>query len=143
MKHKNSITQAYRSRNSNIIPRLFSKAKKLAEYPTTTKRLFEIAADLPVDRFYISDDAALEYMRNRYYRGIAKKFKNPYKSKLFEAFYETFCEMMKEERYSGEKISTVAILALSRPAPCIGMAPRKMHQRYLDYKNTHLKKQQP
>ena len=140
MKHKGSISQAYRLRNSTVIPRLFSKAKKLAEYPTTTQKLFEIAANLPVDRFYISDDAALEYVRNRYYRGVIKKFRNPYKAKLFEAFYDTFRKMMEEERYRHENISTVAILALTRPAPCIGMAPRKMHQRYLDYKNNHLKK---
>lgn len=117
-----------------IIPHLFRRAKTLAEYPTTSKKLFKIAAELPVDRYYISDDAALRYVRGRYYKGHKKKFSSIYKKRLFESLYDQVCEMMKEKKYRDQGLATTTILALLRPAPCIGVTPYYMYMAYKGHK---------
>lgn len=131
MKHCGSISQTYRKRDRMAVLDVYRRAKALAEYPTTTKKLFEIAARLPVSQFYISDDSALLYVRNRMFRGIRPSLMNPYKQKLFEALYDLVCSMMKEEKYSSQGLASTTIIALSRPAPCIGLTPTVIYQKYL------------
>lgn len=132
MKHKGSISHAYKRRDTVVIPFLFRKAKQIAEYPTNIHKLFKIAADLPVDRFYISDDAAVRYVYKRYNKKKHKIHRSEYKERLFEALYNLVCSMMAEDKYRKLGLTTTTILALSRPAPCVGLSP---HEIYLRQKN--------
>ena len=123
MKHKGSISQLYQTRDRQIIPELFRSAKGLAEYPTTVSRLCHIAATLPVDRYYITDDAALEYVRKRNFYGIRKRYSNEYKQKLFDSLYQEVVGMMRQPHYKDTELTHIVIDALMRPAPCVGIAP--------------------
>lgn len=131
MKHKHSVSHAYKKRNTVEIPNLYRRAKQLAVYPTTTQELFRIAAELPVDQFYIPDDAALRYVRSRWIHGANKEFLSPYKKRNFEALYDTVCKMMQEEKYRALGLATTTIIALSRPAPCVGLTPFLIHKIYV------------
>lgn len=131
MKHKASITQTYLKRDREAIPHLFRVAKSLAPYPTTTKQLFEIAASLPCDQYYISDDAALSYFRNRRFHNRVVRFKNPFKQRLFDAFYDEVTSMMAQDRYKGVSVRDAVICSLSRPAPCIGLTPFVMYRTFI------------
>ena len=133
MKHKGAISQIYKTRDEVVVPELYSRAKSEASYPTTTRRLFEIAANLPVDRYYISDYAALEYVRNRVYRRQSKQIThhiNPYKHRLFEDLYDTVMKMMREEKYAAMGLTDTVICALLRPAPCVGLTPATIWHMY-------------
>ena len=94
MKHKDSVSQIYIERDK-FLPRLLRQAKLVATYPTSMKKLYEIAANLPADKFYISDDAACEYMRKRCLHNITPQFISPYKQRLFDALYDEVIKMMK------------------------------------------------
>lgn len=137
MKHKGSISQVNLRRDRIAIPDVCRRARHLAEYPTTTIRICEIAADLPVNRFYISDDAALMYIYNRAIRGKQKKFVNPYKQKLFDALWEVVSSMMEQDKYKQQGITTTTIQALQRPAPCIGLTPYVIYILYLKHRKHH------
>jgi len=137
MKHKNSISQTYIKRDKEAIPKLFRRAKEIAEYPTTTKRLFEIVADLPTQQFYVADDAAMSYIRKRVMHGEHKKFRNPYKQRLFDALYEEVISMLKEEKYKAMGLKNTVICALSRPAPCIGLTPFVIFRLYVRNRKTN------
>lgn len=139
MKHKGSISQAFLRRDTIIIPDIYRRAKSLATYPTTTENLFKIAADLSVDKYYISDDAALRYVRRRYYKGERKKFLSPFKEKLFNALYEKVLRMMEEEKYREQGLATTIILALNTPAPCIGLSPLELYGLYKRGRRSHSK----
>lgn len=134
MKHKKSISQTYLRRDKVEIPRLFVRAKEIAEYPTTTKKLFEIAAELPTDQFYIADDAAMAYIRKRILHGIRTKYTNPYKQRLFDALYEEVSRMMKEDKYRKMGLKSTVICALSRPAPCVGLTPFVVFRTYCRFR---------
>jgi hypothetical protein len=123
MKHKGSISITYKKRDRVVLPRLIRQARHLATYPTTTKQLLVIAANLPTDRFYISDDAAYAYVSRRYMHNDTPQLSNKYKTILFEALYEEVMKMMKEEKYKTMSLKNITILALSRPAPCVGLSP--------------------
>ncbi|MBR0166144.1 MAG: hypothetical protein IJQ13_04620 [Prevotella sp.] len=142
MKHKGSISHTYKRRDAVVIPFLFRKAKMVAEYPTNTHKLFKIAADLPVDRFYISDDAALRYIRKRYYKGKHDKFRSKYKERLFEALYDLVCDMMNDDRYKSKGLATTTMLALLRPAPCVGLTPNEIYLRHLNLRGCNRKKEE-
>ena len=132
MRHKGSVSQVNIERN-RIIPYLYRKAKTLASWPTDTKSLCRIAASLPVPQFYISDEAAVYYIRNRLYHGKEKKFSNIYKQKLYRALYDKFLELMESEHYSNLSISELARKALTYPAPCSGLTPTTLYTVILDY----------
>jgi hypothetical protein len=129
MKHKGSVSQTYIERDHRVLPDLIRRAKHLATYPTTSKKLFRIAAELPTEKFYITDDAAIVYVSKRHIHNITPQFANPFKKRLFDALYEEVVKMMKCEEYSKMGLKYVTLLALSRPAPCVGLAPRGIENR--------------
>lgn len=137
MKHKNSISQAFVKRNNDVIPRLLRRAKEVAEYPTTTKRLFEIVAELPTEQYFITDDAAISYIRKRFLHGVHTKYMNPYKQRLFDALYSEVERMMKDEKYKAMGLKNTVICALTHKAPCLGLTPFAAFRLYL----RHQKKQ--
>lgn len=139
MKHKKSVSQTYIERDRKVLPDLMRKAKHLATYPTTMSKLCRIAAELPTDRFYISDDAAFAYVRKRFYHGIEPKFISPFKQRLFEALYEEVLEMMSHEKYRKMGLKSTIILALEHKAPCVGLTPYIIGLRIL---NQHRHKHQ-
>ena len=130
MKHRGSISQTYLRRDNKAVPDLYRRAKALAEYPTTTMNIFEIAASLPVDTFYIADDAALSYVRSRIYTNVKRTFRNRYKQKLFDALYDEVMKMLEESRYQEMGLAATVIIALSRPAPCVGLTPGALYLTY-------------
>lgn len=135
MKHKGAISQVYLKRDREVVPMLFKKAKQIASYPTTQEQLFRIAAEIPVDQYYLSDDTAVLYIRNRIFRGINKIHGSAYKQRLFESLYEAVCELRKDVRYKSKGLDYITMLALQRPAPCVGLSPNVMLQKYLQYRN--------
>lgn len=122
MKHRGSISQSYISRQEAII-RLYHEAKQKVSWPTTVGRLCEYIANAPVSEHYISDDAALAYVRKRFLHGIHPRFNSAYKQRLYDRFYEIFLEMRKEPEYERMPFGDVARLALMRPANCVGLTP--------------------
>lgn len=129
MKRKGNVSQVYIERDNHVLPKLIKKAKSLATYPTTMNKLYYIAAELPTDKFYITDDAAYAYIYKRYLHNIVPKFTNPYKHQLFEAFYNEVCQMMQCEKYKLMGLRSTTILALGRPAPCCGLTPLAIRNR--------------
>lgn len=134
MKHKGSVSQTYIRRDNEVIPSLFRRAVALAEPPFSVERLSVIAANLPVSQFYISDDAAIAYIRSRVLNGRIPKFRSQYKKMVFEALYEIVTDMMQSEKYCEHDIPAVTVIALSRPAPCIGLTPNAIYQKYYLYR---------
>ena len=137
MKHKRSVSQAYIERDRRVLPELIRQAKHQATYPTTMNVLYKIAAELPTDKFYISDDAALAYIRKRYFHKVVPRFISPFKQRLFEALYDEVTAMMACKKYREMGWKNATILALQRPAPCVGLTPyiiglryRKLHRHY-------------
>lgn len=126
MKHKGSITQTYLDRD-RMAEVLFRQAKHLAEWPTNTMRLCEIAASLPVDEFYLSEENAVAYIRRRINHGIRKTFTNKYKQQLYEAFYERVMELRDLEKFRDASIPVLVSAALATPAPCIGLRPINLY----------------
>lgn len=123
MKHKGSVSQTYMDRDKKVLPELICQAKHLATYPISTMKLYHIAAELPTDKFYIADDAAYFYILKRVLNNVNVTFKNSYKQKLYDALYTEVTKMMKESKYAGMSLKNITILALCRPAPCVGLAP--------------------
>lgn len=124
MKRKGHISQTLIRRDRIILPELYRRAKRLATYPTSAMNIYHIMTTLPTDRFYISDDAALAYIRKIFFHNIQPTFRTPERRKLYEALYKEVQEMMKEEKYQKLGLNTTTILALMRPAPCVGLSAR-------------------
>lgn len=143
MKHRGSISQTYLKRDNEVIPELYRRAKAMAEYPTTTMRIFEIAASLPVDMFYIADDAAMSYIRTRIYDKKHPTFLSPYKQKLFDALYELVTEMMAQPYYQNLGLTSTVIIALTKPAPCVGLTPGWMYVSFRRWCKSNKKKTKP
>lgn len=122
-RHKASVSQIYIERDKKVLPDLIRHAKHLATYPTTMNALYQIAAELPTRRFYVGDDAAIWYMRRRLFYKKIPKFINPYKQRLFEALYEEVTKMLETEKYQTMGWKDTTLLALLRPAPCVGLTP--------------------
>lgn len=120
MRHKNSISQINLERNKEI-KRLYRQAQSIAGSPVTIDRICHIMANLPCDRFYLSDYWALRYVKNRR-RGKIKKFGNPQKQTLYNAFYNTFVQLSRSSEYKDKSIETVVYAALEKPAPIIGLS---------------------
>ncbi len=136
MKHKSSISQAYIRRDSIVLPELFTQAKATAAFPISLLELCKKMAEMPVDCFYISEDAAINYIRKRRYNKVIPHFVNKYKQRLFEALWRIVEEMMQSERYHNMELKYITTIALTRPAPCIGMTPEVIQQKIY----AHIKK---
>lgn len=129
MKHKGSISQTYLERDRLIIPDLVRQAKHIVEYPTSLDKIFQVAATLPVNMFYIADDSAIDYVRIRQ-RGKDRRFKNSYKQQLYNSFYEEFDKLMQHTKYKNLCLKDLVIIALTHPAPCVGLAPNGIRKIY-------------
>lgn len=123
MKRKGHISQTYIKRDRDVLPMLYRRAKQQADYPTSVDKIFNIMSELPTDRFYIADDAALFYVRKRYFHNEEVCFRTPQKQKLFNALYDEVLLMMQEEKYKALGLQATTICALMRPAPCVGLSP--------------------
>ena len=123
MKHKQSVSQTYIERDRKVLPELVRQAKRKATYPTSGNKLFQIAAELPTDKFYIGDDAACDYIRKRFIRKIHPVFVSPYKQRLYDALYDEVVKMMKMEKYKNMGLKDITLLALGHQAPCVGLTP--------------------
>ena len=137
MRHKGSVSQINLDREK-IIPALYRKAKAVASWPTNVMKLCEIAAGLPVTKFYISFDSALYYVRSRFYYKKNKKFTDPFRQKLYDAFYDRFLELKESPAHKEKKIPDVVLLALLSPAPTCGLSPLRIY--YILLKNKKIKK---
>ena len=126
MKHKNSVTQINIERDKEII-QLYNKARKIAGSPATTHRICEIAANLPASQFYISDYWALRYIKDRS-RGKRRRFRNPRKQTLYNALFDTFRNLRRKNEYTSLPLESVVDIALTQPAPFIGLNPESIHR---------------
>ena len=129
MKHKGSISQSYIERDKLVIPDLVRQAKHIVDYPTSLDKIFRVAATIPVKAFYIADDSAIDYVRRRQ-NGICRSFANPYKEQLYESFYQEVCRLRQNIRYKNTSLKDLVIIALTHPAPCIGLAPTGIRKIY-------------
>ena len=106
-----------------MIPVLFRKAKRIAEWPTKKMRLCEMVADMPVPQFYISEEAAASVVGKRFYQGVYTTFQNPYRQRLYDALYEKVVQLKDTDRFRNASLLSIVSHALQQPAPCIGLTP--------------------
>lgn len=139
MKHKGSISQVYIERDRRIIPDLIRRAKYIVSYPTNRKKIFQAAASLPVKNHYISDESAIDYVRSRM-RGKHYHFANSHKEQLYNSLYDEVIKMMQDARYKETKLNDIILIALTHPAPCVGLTPMGMYKIYI---RLNAKKRQP
>lgn len=125
-----AITQVYIERDRDVLPKLVRQAMLSSSYPIRMPDVYMMAADLPVDKFYIGDYAACDYMRKRFLHKKTPKFVNPYKNRLFDALYEEVIRMMRCEKYKGMGLKNITLLALDHQAPCVGLTPTVIGTRY-------------
>ena len=97
-------------------------------WPADTMDICRKAASLPVSKFYISQDAAVSYIRHRYYHDDCKKFCSRYKQQLYDALYEKFLELTMRPEYENRVLPEVVAIALDHPAPCSGLAPAQFYR---------------
>ncbi len=126
MKHKNSVTQVNIERDREIVT-LYNRAKAIAGSPTTTHRICQIAANLPASQFYISDYWALRYIKDRC-KGKRRRFRNRRKQTLYNALYDTYRNLSRRHEYVSLPMESVVDIALSQPAPFIGISPDTIHR---------------
>ncbi len=110
-----------------MVERLFVKAKRIAEWPTDTKKLCKIVANFEVNEFFVSEEIAARYIRSRIYLNRKIHFKNPYKQKLYEALYERVMDLWTLEKNKDKLIPEMVALAQNTKAPCIGITPRNIY----------------
>lgn len=133
MRHKGSISHTCQERDK-IVPLLFRKAKSLVQWPAEIMDICRMAASLPVREFYISSDAAIKYVRSRYYWKEKKKFRSKYKQKLYDELYDRFEEMAKQPENINKSLPDIVITVLASPAPCCGLSPEQLYFTMLKYK---------
>lgn len=138
MRHKGSISHTNLERDE-IVPLLYRKATELVEWPADTMKICEKAATLPVKKFYISHDAAVEYVRHRYYHGVRKEFRSPYKQQLYDSLYDVFIRLVNNPVYSNRILPDLVSIAIHSPAPCSGLAPFQFYCIMLRYKKKRAK----
>lgn len=124
MKKRGDISQDYIYRDRVVLPELIRQARNIVEYPTTEEKIYQTAANLPTKRFYMSDDSATALIRSHIQNGIRPRFISLYKQRLYDALYEEVTRMLSESRYQGMSIGEVTTIALTHPAPCIGLTPK-------------------
>jgi hypothetical protein len=112
----------------------------LVQWPADTMTICEKAVTLPVDEFYISSDAAIDYVRHRYYRGECKQFRSVYKQQLYDALYERFEEVIARPENINKSLPDLVIGVLATPAPCSGLTPWQFYYSLLRYKKENKKK---
>jgi hypothetical protein len=130
MRHKGNISYVNEQRNK-IIPELFRQAVVLAPVPSSPIMICEKAVELPTKEFYVSFDAALCYIRKRYYHNKHHTFSSRYKQKLYEALYEKFVEL--KQLHEEMLLTDVVSLALGCTAPCLGLSPSQFYTILLKY----------
>lgn len=126
MRHKGSISHINLERDK-VVPILYRKAKTMVEWPADTMKICKKAATLPVSEFYISLDAAVEYVRKRYYYSRKKRFRSEYKQQLYEALYDRFLEIVEKDENINRSLPELVSMAISSPAPCSGLTPYKLY----------------
>lgn len=136
-RHKGSISHTNLQRDKVILD-LFRKAKSLVSWPSDTMSICEKAATLPVDRYYISQDSAISYVRQRCYHDKEKKFRSPYKQKLYESLYDAVLDAILKSENHYRPLPDIVINILQTPSPCLGLAPFQIYLAVLRLK----KKQQ-
>jgi len=125
-----AITPIYVERDSVVLPRLVRQAMLASSYPIRMPDIYLAAAESPVDKFYIGDHAACDYMRKRFLHKKTPKFVSPYKKRLFDALYDEVVRMMHCEEYKGMGLKNLTLLALEHKAPCVGLTPTIIGRRY-------------
>lgn len=125
-----AITPIYVERDMVVLPRLVRQAMLVSSYPIRMPDIYLMAAELPVDKFYIGDYAACEYMRKRFLHKKIPKFVSPYKKRLFDALYDEVIRMMHMEKYKGMGLKNLTLLALDHKAPCVGLTPTIIGRRF-------------
>ncbi len=138
MRHKGSVSQVNKKRNETLL-HLFSKAKRMVSWPTNMCKICETIADMPVKEFYISDEAATVYVRQRYYHGERKKFRSKQRQRLYDALYSKVLELKRQPKYKEHPINSIVSTALLHPAPCIGLEPMVIYS-FLPHKPKRKKK---
>lgn len=130
MKRKGHISQTYLRRDNVVLPELYMRAKRFVSYPTSINKIFQLMAELPTDRYYISDDAAMSYIRKRMFHGEEPKFNTKERQRLYESFYNEVSTMMEQEKYKRLGLVETTVIALMRPAPCVGLSPSGIWRKY-------------
>ena len=140
MKHKNSISQINPMRDKEIMI-LYRKALTMVEYPTTLEIVCRVVSELPASCFYISDTSAFRYVSQRL-KGIQQHFDEASyrKEQLYEALYEECLAMREKEKYKSLCMTRIVDIALSHPAPCLGLSPRSIRQKISRYINLSRRK---
>lgn len=123
MKKKGDISHDYIYRDRVVLPDLIRRARRIVEYPTNAMKIYHVAAELPVRRFYISDDAAAAFIRSHVYKGVRPTFTSRYKQRLYDALFDEVSRMLCDSRYRDMDIGSVVSIALTHPAPCVGISP--------------------
>lgn len=117
-KKKKGRTQIVEERNE-YIRILWKRAKKEATYPTTFCQLTEMMASMPTDRYFISEEQAYWLVVGH----KVKRMKNKYKDILFKSFLDLYNDLLLMDKYRNMSKYKVIAIALSHPAPCIGLYP--------------------
>ncbi len=128
MRHVNSVSQVNKERDKEIIL-LYNRAREIVGTPATIDRICKIAANMSVSKFYISDEAAMRYIQDRK-AGRPRTFRNKYKRTLYNALFDTYRYLSKRKEYTACSMARIIDIALSQPAPFIGLSPDTL-QRYL------------
>ena len=127
MRHFGSVSQVNIERNQQIAV-LYREAKRSAEWPTSTMRLCEMMVDMPVPKYYISEESAAYVIGKRFYRGVHTTFRNPYKQRLYDSLYELVVQMKQQSRFREASLLAVVTAALQQPAPCVGLTPISIYE---------------
>ena len=133
MRHKGSISHTCQERD-RIVPLLFRKATDLVQWPASVMDICKKAANLPVKEFYISSDAAIEYVRHRYYWNERKKFRSSYKQMLYDELYERFEKRVNLPENANKSLPDIVITILATSAPCCGLTPLQLYTIMLQHR---------
>ena len=128
MRHVNSVSQVNKERDDEII-KLYNRAKAIVGTPATIERICNIAANMSVSRFYISEEWAIRYIKDRM-NGKVRNYRNRRKRTLYNALYDSYRYYARKKEYAEWSTARIIDLALSQPAPFIGLSPDTL-QRYL------------
>lgn len=117
MRHKGSISQVNIDRDK-CLRRLFREAMDTL-LPATMRHICSTVADMPVPRFFISDEQAERYLRARL-NLQHRRFRNPRKQVLYEALWDEY--LRQYVRTPHAPFRTLVTRALAQPAPFVGLS---------------------
>jgi len=123
VRHKGCISQVNIKRDKAILS-LYRQAMNIVEWPTDCMKICEIAANLPAPEFFISEETALVYIRDRYINNKNHRFNSPYRQRLYDALYQRFVSLREVPSNSNKDILSLVLEALQSQAPCIGITPQ-------------------